>query len=101
MTDQLQYRIGDAGYLSSLYELIGFGGAIAAGYLSDRAARGQRLPVACIMQVALAGMCFVYAAMAAAGPAVIEDALGGLSPESRHAGVLSIDALRALLRSLS
>lgn len=74
MTDQLHYRIGDAGYLSSLYELIGFGGAIAAGYLSDRAARGQRLPVACIMQVALGGMCFVYAAMAAAGP--IWNALG-------------------------
>ena len=39
--------------------------------------------------------------LAAIGPAVIEEALGGLSPESRHAAVLSVDAVRALLRSLS
>jgi nitrogen fixation NifU-like protein len=39
--------------------------------------------------------------LAAAGPAVIEQALDGLAPESRHAAVLSIDAVRALLRSLS
>jgi nitrogen fixation protein NifU and related proteins len=39
--------------------------------------------------------------LAAAGPAVIEEALDGLASESRHAAVLSIDALRALLRSLS
>ncbi len=39
--------------------------------------------------------------LAAAGPAVIEEALDGLAPESRHAAVLSIDAVRALLRSLS
>jgi nitrogen fixation NifU-like protein len=29
----------------------------------------------------------------------IEDALGGLAPESRHAAVLAIDALKAVLRS--
>jgi len=39
--------------------------------------------------------------LAAAGPAVIEEALDGLAPESRHAAVLVIDALRALLRSVS
>ena len=39
--------------------------------------------------------------LAAASPAVIEEALDGLAPESRHAAVLSIDAVRALLRSLS
>lgn len=67
MTDQLHYRISDAGYLSSLYELIGFGGALAAGYLSDRVAHGRRLPVACLMQAGLAGVCFLYTGMAAAG----------------------------------
>lgn len=30
-------------------------------------------------------------------PAVVEDALGGLAPESRHAAVLCVDAVRALL----
>jgi nitrogen fixation NifU-like protein len=29
----------------------------------------------------------------------IEDGLGGLAPESKHAAVLAIDALRALLRA--
>ena len=67
MTDQLRYRMSDAGYLSSLYELVGFGGALAAGYLSDRAAHGKRLPVACLMQAGLACVCFLYTGMAAAG----------------------------------
>lgn len=39
--------------------------------------------------------------LAALSPAVLEEALGGLSPESRHAAVLSIDAVQALLRSVS
>jgi nitrogen fixation NifU-like protein len=39
--------------------------------------------------------------LAALNPAVIDEALGGLSPESRHAAVLCVDAVRALLRSLS
>jgi nitrogen fixation NifU-like protein len=39
--------------------------------------------------------------LAALGPSVIEEALGGLAPESRHAAVLSVDAVGALLRSLS
>jgi len=39
--------------------------------------------------------------LAAAGPTVIEEALDGLGPESRHAAVLCMDAVRALLRSLS
>ncbi len=36
--------------------------------------------------------------IAALRPAEIEDAVGGLSPESRHAAVLCVDAARALLR---
>jgi nitrogen fixation NifU-like protein len=32
--------------------------------------------------------------------AVVEDALGGLSPESRHAAVLAVDGVRALLNVL-
>ncbi len=32
---------------------------------------------------------------------VVDDALGGLAPESRHAAVLCLDAVRALLHSLS
>jgi nitrogen fixation protein NifU and related proteins len=35
--------------------------------------------------------------LAAVTPAMIEDALGGLPPESHHAAVLCVDAVRALL----
>ena len=36
--------------------------------------------------------------MAALEPAEIEEALGGLGPESKHAARLSVDAVRALLK---
>ncbi|HWQ56481.1 MAG TPA: iron-sulfur cluster assembly scaffold protein [Bryobacteraceae bacterium] len=39
------------------------------------------------------------AELAALQPADIERALGGLSPESHHAALLCVDALKALLRS--
>ena len=39
------------------------------------------------------------AELAALKPADVENTLGGLSNESKHAAVLAIDALRALLRS--
>lgn len=38
--------------------------------------------------------------MAALRPAGIEEAVGGLSPESRHAAVLCVDAVRAVLKVL-
>ncbi len=41
------------------------------------------------------------AELAEFAPSVIDEALGGLNPESRHAAVLCQDALRSLLRSLS
>lgn len=40
------------------------------------------------------------AELAALTPAVIESAVGGLIPESKHAAVLCMDALKALLRAM-
>lgn len=40
------------------------------------------------------------AEIAAFRPAMIEDAVGGLSPESKHAAVLCADALKLLLNRL-
>jgi nitrogen fixation protein NifU and related proteins len=37
--------------------------------------------------------------LAAVRPADIEEAVGGLPPESRHAALLCVDAIRALLRA--
>ena len=51
LTKTLAYKPDSAGYLSSLFELLGFVGAVAAGYLSDRVFQSRRLPVAAIMLV--------------------------------------------------
>ncbi len=39
------------------------------------------------------------AELSAATPAAVEDAIGGLAPESKHAAVLCADAVKALLKS--
>src|SRR5271169_1037250 len=41
------------------------------------------------------------AELAALAPAVIEDAVGGLEPASKHAAVLCVDAVRQLLAAAS
>lgn len=40
------------------------------------------------------------AEIAAFRPAIVEEAVGGLAPESKHAGVLCADALKLLLNRL-
>ena len=49
MVRQLHYQVQAAGYLSSLYELIGVGGALLAGYVSDRFNQSRRAPVSAVM----------------------------------------------------
>ena len=39
------------------------------------------------------------AELAALKPAIVEDAVGGLEPESKHAAVLCVDGVRALLKA--
>ncbi len=68
MTEQLRYPLAQAGYISSLYELVGFGGAVLAGYLSDRVFGSRRFPVACLMQAGLAGALLWQPTLTGAGP---------------------------------
>jgi len=49
MVQQLHYGVGTAGYLSSLYELVGIIGALLAGYVSDRFNQSRRAPVSAVM----------------------------------------------------
>ncbi len=49
MVNRLKYGLQTSGYLSSLYELIGILGAVAAGYISDRFHQSRRAPVSVIM----------------------------------------------------
>jgi sugar phosphate permease len=54
MVRQLHYDLPAAGYLSSLYELVGVGGALTAGYVSDRFTQSRRAPVSATMLILLA-----------------------------------------------
>jgi OPA family glycerol-3-phosphate transporter-like MFS transporter len=60
MTEQLRYGPVQAGYASSIFELVGFGGVLAAGYASERVTRGARFPVGAVMMAGLALSCLAY-----------------------------------------
>ncbi len=60
MTEQLRYGPVQAGYASSAFEFVGFGGVLVAGYASERFGRGARFPVAAIMMAGLAVLCLAY-----------------------------------------
>lgn len=54
MTEALGLSDSDAGYTSSVYELVGFAGVLIAGYASDKLFHSRRFPVGTIMLVGLA-----------------------------------------------
>jgi sugar phosphate permease len=56
LVNRLRYDLQTAGYLSSLYELVGILGAVMAGYVSDHFMQSRRAPVSVIM---LFGLGFV------------------------------------------
>lgn len=67
LTKALAYKPASAGYLSSLFELVGFVGAVAAGYLSDRVFHSRRLPVGAIMLACFGLVIFVEPWLAKSG----------------------------------
>jgi len=67
MTQRLRYSPSEAGYTSSLYEFVGFAGAILAGYVSDKFMQARRIPVAAVMFGGLALMCCLHPTFAAMG----------------------------------
>lgn len=67
MVEALGYSNQDSGYLSSVYELIGFFGVIVAGYISDHFLNSRRFPVAAIMLFVMAGLCFIQPIIAGMG----------------------------------
>jgi MFS transporter, OPA family, sugar phosphate sensor protein UhpC len=67
LTQRVHYSVGEAGYTSSIYEFVGFGGAILAGYWSDKWMKSRRLPVVAMMFWGLALMCWIHPRMAASG----------------------------------
>jgi sugar phosphate permease len=49
LVNRLRFDLTRSGYVSSLYELAGVGGALLAGYISDRYMQSRRAPVSAIM----------------------------------------------------
>jgi sugar phosphate permease len=76
LTERLAYKPEQAGYLSSIFEFAGIGGALAAGYASDKLLRARRYPVVCVMLMGLAAACLIQPRLAALGWV---GALGGIA----------------------
>lgn len=66
MTEHLNYAKPQAGYASSVYELVGVLGGLAAGYISERL-NGARYSVGAVMMFGLAFFCATYPAVSAMG----------------------------------
>ncbi len=60
LTERLRYTPVEAGYASSIFEVIGFLGVLAAGYASEHATSGRRFPVGAAMMAGLAVLCAAY-----------------------------------------
>jgi sugar phosphate permease len=71
LTRRLAYSTNTAGYLSSLYDLIGFAGVILTGYLSDKVFHGRRLFVSAIMLAGLAIMLAMQSLLPGAGVVLV------------------------------
>ena len=67
MTQHLKYSAQDAGYTSSLYELVGFLGAIIAGYASEKLFQSRRFPVGALMLWGLALTSLILPKLSAMG----------------------------------
>lgn len=65
MIENLGYSGSEAGYTSVVYELIGFFGAIFAGYASDKLFQSRRMPVGAIMLWMLALTFLIHPSLAA------------------------------------
>lgn len=97
MTDHLCYSAERAGYASSVFELVGFLGALVAGYASDKLFGARRFPVTAIMMALLAAVCLLHPYLAGRGLAwnLLGIALIGImtyGPDTLMQGAASQDA---------
>jgi sugar phosphate permease len=82
LVSRLKYSLQVSGYVSSLYELVGIGGAVLAGYLSDHFTQSRRAPVSAAMLAGLGIVLFLQPTLARWG-------LAGIAAGISLAGVLS------------
>lgn len=96
MVEALQYSNQDSGYLSSVYELVGFFGVIAAGYISDHLMNSRRFPVVAVMLFLMAILCFIQPIIAELGMLAIGINIGLIGvmtygPDSILCGATAMD----------
>lgn len=65
MTEQLRYSASEAGYSSAIFELAGFFGVLAAGYISDRFMGSRRFPAAALLLAVLGVTCLFHPTLSA------------------------------------
>lgn len=97
LTQKLHYGAGEAGYTSSLFELVGFGGALLGGYVSDKFMQSRRLPVAALMMWGLGIACWLHPTLAALGHGGVALSIGligilNYGPDTLLQGAASQDA---------
>jgi sugar phosphate permease len=100
LVQKMQYSESQAGYTSSLFELVGFSGTLIAGYVSDRFLDGRRYPVGATMLFALAAALLMHPVIARLGPVAMACSISLLGiliygPDLLMAGPASIDAVTA------
>ncbi len=86
----------DAGYLSTVFDICGFAGVIAAGFLSDRIFRGKRALLSFIMLALMTLSFFILYFMGSTNLAVFTISIGFagfmlFGPDSLLSGVGAID----------
>lgn len=96
MVEALNYTSQESGYMSSIYELVGFFGVIAAGYISDRLLDSKRFPVVAVMLFMMAIVCFIQPMLAGLGMLAIGINIGLIGimtygPDSILCGATAMD----------
>jgi sugar phosphate permease len=96
MVNRLHYGLTASGYLSSLYELVGVVGAVAAGYISDHWMQSRRAPVSALMLCGFSVVILAQMGTASLGPVVtgVAVSLAGLlsyGPDTLLSGAAAQD----------
>jgi len=98
LVQRVQYSDERAGYMSSLFELVGFLGAVIAGYVSDRLMNARRYPVGATMLFGLAGALLMHPVIGRLGPVAMGASISLLGiltygPDLLMSATASIDAV--------
>lgn len=96
LSTELHMDTDDAGYLSTVFDLAGVAGVIAAGYISDKLFDNKRAKVAFIFIVAMAASCGLLYTVGTAGAFMFAFSLGLIGftlygPDALMTGAGAID----------